>query len=87
MNHCCKMLSYCKCVLGACLQVFLDGQAALEEEERKEERAGKEFRRFNRRCHCSLYATKFLSHIHASTACRYGTVCNPEILSKLQALG
>lgn len=34
----------------ACMQVFLDGQAALEEEERKEERAGKEFRRFNHRC-------------------------------------
>ena len=31
------------------LQVFLDGQAALEEEERKEERADKEFRRFNHR--------------------------------------
>ena len=31
------------------LQVFLDGQAALEEEERKEEKAGKEFRRFNHR--------------------------------------
>ncbi len=30
-------------------QVFLDGQTALEEEERKEERAGKEFRRFNHR--------------------------------------
>lgn len=30
-------------------QVFLDGQAALEEEERKEEKAGKEFRRFNHR--------------------------------------
>ncbi|CAL8464106.1 g3641 [Coccomyxa elongata] len=30
-------------------QVFLDGEAALEEEERKEERAGKEFRRFNHR--------------------------------------
>ena len=36
---------------GSCLhlQVFLDGQAALEEEERKEEKAGKEFRRFNHR--------------------------------------
>ena len=36
---------------GICLhlQVFLDGQAALEEEERKEEKAGKEFRRFNHR--------------------------------------
>ena len=31
-------------------QVFLDGQAALEEEERREERAGREFRRFNHRC-------------------------------------
>ena len=30
-------------------QVFLDGQAALEEEERKEEKASKEFRRFNHR--------------------------------------
>ena len=36
-------------LIRACLQVFLDGQAALEEEERKEEKAGKEFRRFNRR--------------------------------------
>ena len=31
-------------------QVFLDGEAALAEEERKEERAGREFRRFNHRC-------------------------------------
>lgn len=34
-------------------QVFLDGEAALEEEERMEERAGREFRRFNHRCPCS----------------------------------
>ena len=36
---------------GGCLlwQVFLDGEAALLEEERKEERAAREFRRFNHR--------------------------------------
>ena len=61
-----EMPSCGKHVLDACPQVFLDGQAALEEEERKEERAGKEFRRFNRRCHCSPYAIKVLPHIHAS---------------------
>ena len=56
MHHGYKMPFCGEHVLGACLQVFLDGQAALEEEERKEERAGKEFRRFNRRCPCLPYS-------------------------------
>ena len=58
------MLLHCKHVLDACLQVFLDGQAALEDEERKEERAGKEFRRFNRRCHCGPHSHNLPSHSH-----------------------
>ena len=42
--------AYCEGKVFMCtVQVFLDGEAALEEEERKEERAGKEFRRFNHR--------------------------------------
>ena len=51
------------------LQVFLDGQAALEEEERREEKAGKEFRRFNHRhamqqlLQCAVVATKLLTTI------------------------
>ena len=65
MHRRCELPSCGERVLCVCLQVFLDGQAALEEEERKEERASKEFRRFNRRCHCSPCATKLLSHNHA----------------------
>ena len=51
------------------LQVFLDGQAALEEEERREEKAGKEFRRFNHRHvmqqlpQCAVGASKRLTTV------------------------
>ena len=52
MGFLCSMLGLDRVYSGMDEQVFLDGEAALEEEERKEERAGKEFRRFNHRCCC-----------------------------------
>jgi hypothetical protein len=69
------------------VQVFLDGEAALEEEERKEEKAGREFRHFNHRSAAAARKTGCFPHYCSATHCACARGASGlDVVPRVQAL-